>query len=104
MAHRSGFASRSALAGAYAALADLDTALPLLAFAEHAAEFYLGPGADAERAWVLAQQNLAGRQTDRALTLALEAARATGRQREVCALAARVRAGPVAEEGCPGHP
>jgi tetratricopeptide (TPR) repeat protein len=55
-----------------------------LAFADHAAEFYLGPGADAARAWVLARQNLAARQTDRAAALAIEAARATGRYREVC--------------------
>ncbi|QSQ27540.1 hypothetical protein JY651_22645 [Pyxidicoccus parkwayensis] len=65
-----------------------------LAFADHAAEFYLGPGANAERAWVLAQQNLAGRETDRALTLAVQAARATGRKDEVCALASRVRVRP----------
>jgi tetratricopeptide (TPR) repeat protein len=49
------------------------------AFADHAAEFYLGPGADPERAWVLANQNLAERHTDRAFALAAEAARATGR-------------------------
>jgi tetratricopeptide (TPR) repeat protein len=51
-----------------------------LAFADHAAEFYLGPGADAERAWTLAQENLANRQTPRALALAIKAARATGRE------------------------
>lgn len=54
----------------------------LLAFADHAAEFYLGPGADPERAWVLAQQNLANRQTDRAAALAIKAAEASGRYRE----------------------
>jgi tetratricopeptide (TPR) repeat protein len=77
-----------------------------LAFADHAAEFYLGPGADAERAWVLARQNLAARETDRALTLAIDAARATGRHPEVCALAARIRGGPgpVGAEGCPAPP
>jgi tetratricopeptide (TPR) repeat protein len=48
-----------------------------LAFADHAAEFYLGPGADARRAWTLAQQNLANRQTDRAFALAIRAAQAT---------------------------
>lgn len=63
-----------------------------LAFADHAAEFYLGPGGDAERAWVLAQRNLAARETDRAVTLAVKAARATGRQREACELIAQVRA------------
>lgn len=50
-----------------------------LAFADHAAEFYLGAGADPERAWTLAQQNLAARPTPRARRLAIEAARATGR-------------------------
>jgi hypothetical protein len=53
-----------------------------LAFADHAAEFYLGPGVDAERAWVLAQLNLANRETDRAVALAIRAAGATGRDLE----------------------
>jgi hypothetical protein len=57
-----------------------------LAFADHAAEFYLGPGADPERAWVLAEQNLANRSTDRAVALAVKAAEATGRYTEACAL------------------
>lgn len=59
-----------------------------LAFADHAAEFYLGPGADPERAWSLARQNLANRKTDRAYVLAIKAARATGRFQEACALVA----------------
>lgn len=63
-----------------------------LAFADHAAEFYLGPGADAERAWVLAGQNLANRETGRALSLAIRAAQATGREREERALVARAKA------------
>jgi len=45
-----------------------------LAFADHAAEFYLGPGADPERAWVLANANYAERQTPRAREI-LERAR-----------------------------
>jgi tetratricopeptide (TPR) repeat protein len=49
-----------------------------LAFADHAAEFYLGPGADVRRAWDLALTNLANRQTDRAYLLAIKAAFATG--------------------------
>lgn len=57
-----------------------------LAFADHAAEFYLGPGADPERAWALAQQNLANRQTPRAATLAIKAAEASGRYPDACAL------------------
>jgi hypothetical protein len=58
----------------------------LLAFADHAAQFYLGPGADAARAWDLAQQNLANRETDRAAALAVRAAEATGRYPDACAL------------------
>lgn len=57
-----------------------------LAFADHAAEFYLGPGADPERAWILAHQNLVNRQTGRAVALALKAAEASGRHREARAL------------------
>jgi tetratricopeptide (TPR) repeat protein len=60
-----------------------------LAFADHASEFYLGPGADPERAWILAQQNLVNRQTERAATLAIKAAEASGHQREARALLER---------------
>jgi tetratricopeptide (TPR) repeat protein len=56
------------------------------AFADHASEFYLGPGADPERAWVLAQQNLVNRQTGRAAALAIKAAEASGRRHEARAL------------------
>jgi lipopolysaccharide biosynthesis regulator YciM len=44
-----------------------------LAFADHAAEFYLDPGHNADRAWQLASQNLANRETRRAYSLAIEA-------------------------------
>jgi len=44
------------------------------AFLDHASEFFAGPGADAARASVLAQENLALRQTPRAYALAVEAA------------------------------
>jgi tetratricopeptide (TPR) repeat protein len=57
-----------------------------LAFADHGAEFYLGPAADPERAWVLAQQNLANRQTPRAAALAIKAAEASGHYADACAL------------------
>jgi tetratricopeptide (TPR) repeat protein len=57
-----------------------------LGFADHGADFYLGPGGDPERAWVLAQQNLANRETDRAYALAIKAAEATGRYSEACTL------------------
>lgn len=59
------------------------------AFADHAAEFYLGPGADGERAWVLARENLAVRNTERAVALAIRAAWASGRYAEARRLAAR---------------
>jgi len=77
-----------------------------LAFVDHAAEFYLGPGDDADRAWGLAQQNLANRPTDRAVALAIKAARATGRTRELCELAARpgAVAPPAAATLCPRIP
>jgi Tfp pilus assembly protein PilF len=42
------------------------------AFADHATEFYLGPGADKEKAWSLASQNLENRQNARAYLLAAE--------------------------------
>ena len=57
-----------------------------LAFADHAAEFYLGPGRDPERAWLLAKQNLANRETDRSVALAVKAAEATGRYADACTL------------------
>ena len=57
-----------------------------LAFADHGAEFYLGPGADPERAWVLAQENLANRQTPRAAALAIKAAEASGNYADARAL------------------
>ena len=60
-----------------------------LAFADHGAEFYLGPGRDPERAWVLAQQNLANRQTPRAAALAIKAAEASGRYSDACTLLKR---------------
>src|SRR5262249_44406283 len=57
-----------------------------LAFADHGAEFYLGSGADPERAWVLAQENLANRQTPRAAALAIKAAEGSGRHSDASAL------------------
>jgi tetratricopeptide (TPR) repeat protein len=44
------------------------------AFADHASEFFAGPGGDPPRALRLAQQNLALRPTDRAYALAISAA------------------------------
>ncbi len=73
------------IAGARKSYESLLTRDPL-AFADHGAEFYLGPGADPERAWVLAQQNLANRQTPRAAALAIKAAEASGHYSDACAL------------------
>jgi uncharacterized protein HemY len=50
-----------------------------LAFADHAAEFYLGAGADPERAWRLASANFVERKTPRARELLERAARARER-------------------------
>jgi len=47
-----------------------------LAFADHAAEFYLGAGADPARAWELANANYAERRTPRARELLERAGRA----------------------------
>jgi tetratricopeptide (TPR) repeat protein len=57
-----------------------------LAFSDHGAEFYLGAGSNPQRAWVLAQQNLANRQTERAAALAIKAAEASGHYPEASAL------------------
>jgi tetratricopeptide (TPR) repeat protein len=62
-----------------------------LAFADHAAEFYLGPGADARRASDLARLNLANRHTDRAVALMQRAAVASDRLREASILAEESR-------------
>ncbi|WP_431256710.1 hypothetical protein ACQ86G_18650 [Roseateles chitinivorans] len=59
------------------------------AFADHAAEFYLGAGRDARRAWVLAQANLRERPTRRAYLLAIRAAEALALTREAASLRER---------------
>ncbi|HEY9024958.1 MAG TPA: tetratricopeptide repeat protein [Burkholderiaceae bacterium] len=53
-----------------------------LAFADHAAEFYMGAGHDAERALYWARINLLARETRRAYTLAIRAAQAAQRMDE----------------------
>jgi tetratricopeptide (TPR) repeat protein len=62
-----------------------------LAFADHAAEFYLGPGNHAERAWQLAWQNLGNRETRRAFALAIEAAHRSGHSVQADELLKRAR-------------
>ena len=60
-----------------------------LAFADHAAEFYMDAGADPERALHWARINLLARETRRAYTLAIRAAQAAGRIEEARDLQAR---------------
>ncbi|HEU4728523.1 MAG TPA: tetratricopeptide repeat protein [Kofleriaceae bacterium] len=67
-------------------------ALPL-AFAEHAARFYLGPGRDPARALALAQLDRANRDTDAARTLVAEAALAAGDPALACELAGGLAGG-----------
>jgi tetratricopeptide (TPR) repeat protein len=62
------------------------------AFLDHAAEFFLGPGADASLASRLAQENLALRQTPRAYALAIEAALAAHDGPLACRLMQSARA------------
>jgi len=57
------------------------------AFANHAARFWLGPGADPAKALALAQVNLQGRKTADAYELALEAALDALDHAPLCALA-----------------
>ncbi|HTR53247.1 MAG TPA: hypothetical protein VMJ10_21275 [Kofleriaceae bacterium] len=71
------------------------TALPL-AFADHAARFYVGPGKDPARALVLAKLNLANRDTHEARALVVEAALAAGDPKAACDAAA-----PLAAAGNP---
>jgi tetratricopeptide (TPR) repeat protein len=61
-------------------------ALPA-AFADHAARFYLGAGADPRRALALARTSLAHRPTAEARALAIEAALAAGEPAVACELA-----------------
>jgi len=61
------------------------------AFADHAAEFYLGAGADPERGLHWAQVNLLVRETRRALQLGIRAARETHHDEEARFLEERLR-------------
>ncbi|MEQ9697090.1 MAG: hypothetical protein RLO54_04625 [Sandaracinaceae bacterium] len=51
----------------------------------------MGSGADPERAWRLASRQLEARRTDRHLQLSIDAALATGRASEACALSREAR-------------
>ncbi len=62
------------------------------AFADHAANFFLGMGGDPARALGLAKANADNRPTDEAVELWLTAAQAAASHAETCAAAARVKA------------
>ncbi|MEM7607103.1 MAG: hypothetical protein AAF411_17255 [Myxococcota bacterium] len=59
-----------------------------LAFADHGAEFFMGPGDDAERALELAEANLRSRPTPRAAAVAIDAAVAAEQGARACEIAA----------------
>jgi tetratricopeptide (TPR) repeat protein len=63
------------------------------AFADHAARFYLGAGADPRRALALARQGLAHRPSEEARALTVEAALRAGEPALACALALPLAAG-----------
>jgi tetratricopeptide (TPR) repeat protein len=73
-----GLAGDEDIAAARARFEELLARQPL-AFADHAAEFYLGAGADAGRALTLAKLNCANRDTPRARDLLTRAAAVTSR-------------------------
>jgi tetratricopeptide (TPR) repeat protein len=60
------------------------------AFADHAARFYLGVGADPARALALAEANLANRATAEAHALVIDAALAAGQPARACEVATRL--------------
>jgi hypothetical protein len=62
------------------------------AFADHAARFYLGAGANPARALQLAKLNLGNRTTPEAFDLALTAALQAGDAKVACAIADHARA------------
>lgn len=59
-----------------------------LAFLDHGAEFFSGPGADTERALRLAEKNFGVRKDDRAHLVLLEAALAAGATERACEIVA----------------
>jgi hypothetical protein len=83
-----------------------------LAYADHAASFYLGSGRDAARALELARTNARNRPTDEALELWLTAAQAAASSVDTCDAAAALATRPhapgalrdraaAARRGCP---
>lgn len=82
-----------------------------LAFLDHGAEFFMGPGADPARALALARKNLEIRQNDRAYLVGIEAALAADDTDQACAWAQAAGPAPVSvplkqlqaelQPGCP---
>jgi tetratricopeptide (TPR) repeat protein len=69
-----------------------------LAYADHAASFYLGMGHDPARALVLAKRNADNRPTDEAIELWLTAAQAASSKDATCAAASKALARPHASQ------
>ncbi len=89
--------AKAMTARAAARYAEVLARLPL-AYADHAASFYLGMGGDPARALQLAKQNVDNRPTDEAIELWLTAAQAAGSHDATCAAAARALARPHASQ------
>lgn len=89
--------AKAMTARAAARYAEVLARLPL-AYADHAASFYLGMGGDTARALQLAKQNVDNRPTDEAIELWLTAAQAAGSHDATCAAAARALARPHASQ------
>lgn len=70
----------------------------ILAFADHAARFYLGPGRDPHKAFVLANLNHVNRDTDEARSLLVEASMANAMWRDACQLAEPLATGARAHQ------
>lgn len=98
------------VAAAKAKYESLFEAYPL-AFLDHGAEFFMGPGADPARALALARKNLEIRQNDRAYLVGIEAALAADDKDQACAWAQAAGPTPVSvplkqlqaelQPGCP---
>ncbi len=87
--------AKAMAARAAARYAEVLARLPL-AYADHAASFYLGMGGDPARALQLAKQNVDNRPTDEAIELWLTAAQAASSHDATCAAASRALARPHA--------
>ena len=69
----------AALTASAAAQYDLLLTSHRHAFVDHGSEFFMGPGADPQRAYEMAVENYGNRPTERALTLVINAAAGAGK-------------------------